>query len=118
MKTVRFNVGESSAGQRLDEFLAARLVRLSRMRIAGLCERVMTCLREHGVEFRRGTAGGGNKVRQPYLRRVVGPEAWRRYPRADHVHFFGFYIGNYPTLERERILRLCGLLNDLARHPV
>jgi len=82
---------------------------------ARLCERVTACLREHGVEFRRGTAGGGNQVRQPYLRRVVGPEAWRRYPHADHVHFFGFYIGNYPTLERERILRLCPLLNDLAR---
>lgn len=39
MKTVRFNVGEEAAGQRLDEFLAARLVRLSRMRIAGLVER-------------------------------------------------------------------------------
>jgi CDP-6-deoxy-D-xylo-4-hexulose-3-dehydrase len=77
-----------------------------------LCQRVMTALREHGIEFRRGTAGGGNQLRQPYLRRVVGPEAWRRYPRADHVHFHGFYIGNYPTLEREQILDLCGLLND------
>jgi len=84
---------------------------------ARLCERVMACLREHGVEFRRGTAGGGNQVRQPYLCRVVGPEAWRRYPRADHVHFYGFYIGNYPTLERERILDLCRLLNELARRP-
>jgi dTDP-4-amino-4,6-dideoxygalactose transaminase/intein/homing endonuclease len=82
---------------------------------ARLCERVMACLREHGVEFRRGTAGGGNQVRQPYLRRIVGPEAGRRYPHADHVHFYGFYLGNYPTLERERILDLCRLLNDLAR---
>jgi len=82
-----------------------------------LCERVMACLREHGVEFRRGTAGGGNQVRQPYLRRVVGPEAWQWYPRADHVHFYGFYTGNYPTLDRERVLRLCGLLNDLAPRP-
>jgi 23S rRNA pseudouridine1911/1915/1917 synthase len=39
MKTVSFSVGEESAGQRLDEFLAARLVHLSRMRIAGLAER-------------------------------------------------------------------------------
>jgi len=37
--SLQFRVDESSAGQRLDEFLAARLVRLSRMRIAGLCER-------------------------------------------------------------------------------
>src|SRR5436309_3144640 len=39
MKTISFSVGEESAGQRLDDFLAARFVRLSRMRIAGLVER-------------------------------------------------------------------------------
>jgi CDP-6-deoxy-D-xylo-4-hexulose-3-dehydrase len=80
---------------------------------AALCERVMACLRGHGVEFRRGTSGGGNQVRQPYLRRLLGPDIWRQFPRADHVHFYGFYIGNYPTLEREKILRLCELLNHL-----
>jgi CDP-6-deoxy-D-xylo-4-hexulose-3-dehydrase len=80
-----------------------------------LCRRVMAALRGAGVEFRRGTAGGGNQVRQPYLRKVVGADAWRRFPNADHVHFFGMYIGNYPSLERERILRLCELLNRLAR---
>jgi CDP-6-deoxy-D-xylo-4-hexulose-3-dehydrase len=76
-----------------------------------LCKRVMTSLKTHGVEFRRGTSGGGNQVRQPYLRRLVGPEAYTNYPRAEHVHFYGFYIGNYPTLERDKILRLCDLLN-------
>ncbi len=30
------------------------------------------------------------------------------------MHFFGFYIGNYPTLERDKILRLCDLLNGLV----
>src|SRR5439155_787410 len=39
-----------------------------------LCRRVMTCLKAHGVEFRRGTAGGGNQLRQPYLRRLFGPD--------------------------------------------
>ncbi len=80
-----------------------------------LCGRVMACLRANRVEFRRGTAGGGNQLRQPYLRRRLGPEAWKECPRADHVHFFGFYIGNYPTLARDAILRLCDLLNGLAR---
>jgi CDP-6-deoxy-D-xylo-4-hexulose-3-dehydrase len=78
-----------------------------------LCERVMIALRANGVEFRRGTAGGGNQLRQPYLRRLLGPDAWKQCPKADHVHFYGFYIGNYPTLEAERILRLCDLLNGL-----
>jgi CDP-6-deoxy-D-xylo-4-hexulose-3-dehydrase len=79
-----------------------------------LCERVMAALRKHGIEFRRGTAGGGNQLRQPYLRRRLGDDAWKACPNADHVHFHGFYIGNYPSLERERILGLCELLNGLA----
>ena len=80
----------------------------------GLCDRVMEAMRANGVEFRRGTAGGGNQLRQPYLRRLLGPDAWRAFPHADHIHFYGFYIGNYPTLDRDRILRLCELLNGLA----
>jgi len=80
-----------------------------------LFERVTTRLREAKVEFRRGTAGGGNQLRQPYLRRIFGNDYARNYPRADHVHFFGMYIGNYPTLEREKILALCDLLNEAAR---
>jgi CDP-6-deoxy-D-xylo-4-hexulose-3-dehydrase len=78
-----------------------------------LCDRVMTTLREHGIEFRRGTAGGGNQVRQPYLRERLGENAWKQFPHADHVHFFGFYIGNYPSLEADRVLMLCDLLNGL-----
>lgn len=78
-----------------------------------LCEKVMATLRASGIEFRRGTAGGGNQLRQPYLRRVLGQDAWKQCPNADHVHFYGFYIGNYPTLEAEKILRLCDLLNGL-----
>ncbi len=80
-----------------------------------LCDRVMAALRTNGIEFRRGTAGGGNQVRQPYLRARVGPDAGTRYPQADHVHFFGFYIGNYPSLQGERIVGLCELLNGLVR---
>jgi CDP-6-deoxy-D-xylo-4-hexulose-3-dehydrase len=80
---------------------------------AELCERVMAALRDNGVEFRRGTSGGGNQVRQPYLRCRLGNDEWRKYPCADHVHFYGFYIGNYPSLERERVLWLCDLLNGL-----
>ncbi len=79
-----------------------------------LFQRIMETLRNHGVEFRRGTAGGGNQLRQPYLRKFIGANAWRNFPKVDHVHFFGLYLGNYPTLERDKILRLCELLNRLA----
>jgi CDP-6-deoxy-D-xylo-4-hexulose-3-dehydrase len=78
-----------------------------------LRDRVENVLRATKIEFRRGTAGGGNQLRQPYLRPYIAEREWERYPRVDHVHFFGFYIGNYPDLPEEDILRLCDLLNDL-----
>jgi CDP-4-dehydro-6-deoxyglucose reductase, E1 len=73
---------------------------------------VSHALTRHGVEFRRGTSGGGNQLRQPYLRRLLGNE-FEKYPNVNHIHFFGCYIGNYPCLEREKILQLCELLNRL-----
>ena len=79
----------------------------------GFRDRVVQTLRACGVEFRRGTSGGGNQLRQPYLRKRFGDDKYREYPRADHIHFYGFYLGNYPDLEEEKILRLCSILNQL-----
>jgi CDP-6-deoxy-D-xylo-4-hexulose-3-dehydrase len=78
-----------------------------------LRDRVMETLRSLRVEFRRGTSGGGNQLRQPYLRRVLGDEEYSRYPNVDHVHFYGFYIGNYPSLPQEKILALCEAINGI-----
>jgi CDP-6-deoxy-D-xylo-4-hexulose-3-dehydrase len=69
-------------------------------------------LRERKIEFRRGASGGGNQLRQPFLRRLFG-DKFKNHPRVDHVHFFGAYIGNYPDLETDRIQALCGLLNAI-----
>lgn len=78
-----------------------------------LCAQVIRTLRDHNVEFRRGMSGGGNQLRQPYLKRRMGEIDYRQFPNVDHVHFYGFYIGNYPSLEREKIVALCKLLNRL-----
>jgi CDP-4-dehydro-6-deoxyglucose reductase, E1 len=78
-----------------------------------LCNKVMRALCEHGVTYRRGMAGGGNQLRQPYLRRLLGEPDLSRFPNVDHIHFYGFYIGNYPELEQEKILALCSLLNNI-----
>jgi CDP-6-deoxy-D-xylo-4-hexulose-3-dehydrase len=78
-----------------------------------LWENVTRTLREHGVEYRRGMAGGGNQLRQPYVRRVFGVDAATEFPHADHIHFYGLYIGNYPELEHEKIRTLCEVLNAL-----
>ena len=77
-----------------------------------LRDNVERALREHGVEFRRGTSGGGNQLRQPYLKRILGDQA-AKFPRIEHVHFFGYYIGNYPGLDERKIQQLCALLNGL-----
>ena len=79
---------------------------------AGLWKRVEQQFNQHGIEFRRGMSGGGNQLRQPYLRKLV-PEEFRKYPHVDHVHFHGAYLGNYPELETKRVLELCRLLNRL-----
>jgi len=79
-----------------------------------LCEKVMNSLRARGIEFRRGTAGGGNQLRQPYLKHLIDRAEIAKYPNIDHIHFFGFYIGNYPELEEEKIFELCALLNGLS----
>jgi CDP-6-deoxy-D-xylo-4-hexulose-3-dehydrase len=75
-------------------------------------DRLEKALRAVGVEFRRGTSGGGNQLRQPYLRRIFGNE-FEKYPKVNHVHFYGYYIGNYPDLDRSKIAQLCDLLNNL-----
>lgn len=77
-----------------------------------LRDRVESRLRAEQVEFRRGMSGGGNQLRQPYLRRLFGDE-YRKYPRVDHVHFFGWYIGNYPVLDASRVWSLCKVFNEL-----
>ena len=67
----------------------------------------------NGIEFRRGNAGGGNQMRQPYLKGIVKKNDWENYPEVEHIHHFGWYIGNFPGLEEEKILKLCEILNNV-----
>ena len=64
-----------------------------------------------GIEYRRGSAGGGNQLRQPYLKNIMPHEYWKKFPNTEHVHFYGFYVGNYPTLKSEDIISLAHELN-------
>ena len=79
-----------------------------------LRDKVMQTLRMHQIEHRRGTSGGGNQLRQPYMRKIFPDIDYKKeFPNVDHVHFYGFYIGNYPSLEKEDVLGLCDILNTL-----
>ncbi len=75
-------------------------------------DQVVRTLHELGVEFRRGLSGGGNQLRQPYLKRIFGDE-YKNYPRVEHIHFHSFYFGNYPGLPEEKIKNLCEALNGI-----
>ena len=52
--------------------------------------------KENGVEFRRGSAGGGNQLSQPYLKKYVEEVEFEKFPVTEHIHFFGFYLGKLP----------------------
>lgn len=80
-----------------------------------LRDRVTAAMDRHGIEYRRGTSGGGNQMRQPYLRGIVRRSEIGNYPEIEHVHFYGFYIGNYPSLSAGRIRELCGILNSAGK---
>jgi CDP-6-deoxy-D-xylo-4-hexulose-3-dehydrase len=76
-----------------------------------LIQRLMLKMRESGVEFRRGSAGGGNQIRQPYLKGIVPDGHHREFPETEHVHFYGFYIGNFPDLTNEEVDEICAIVN-------
>lgn len=65
------------------------------------------------IEYRRGSAGGGNQLRQPYLQDTVKELSLADFPEVDHVHFFGWYIGNYPELSPEKTRLLAKILNEV-----
>ena len=75
-----------------------------------LLEKVMN---ENKIEFRRGNAGGGNQIRQPYLKDVIKNLKIKNFKEVDHIHFFGYYIGNYPSLKKSKILKICKILNNI-----
>lgn len=77
-----------------------------------LRDRVEATLRDNGIEFRRGMSGGGNQLRQPYLRKMFARE-YQNYPVCNHIHHYGWYIGNYPGLEETKIRELTTLLNSI-----
>jgi CDP-6-deoxy-D-xylo-4-hexulose-3-dehydrase len=76
-----------------------------------LLEKIMI---KNRIEFRRGNAGGGNQLRQPYLKNFVKKINLKNFSEVDHIHFFGYYIGNYPSLDKNKIIKICDILNSIA----
>jgi CDP-6-deoxy-D-xylo-4-hexulose-3-dehydrase len=75
---------------------------------------ICNILEEEKVEYRTGTAGGGNQALQPYL--VEGKYEFRIHNNldyTDHIHHSSLYIGNHPELEEQQIINLCKRLNNV-----
>ena len=67
----------------------------------------------NNIEFRRGNAGGGNQLRQPYIKEFIKIRNFSKFKNVEHIHFFGYYIGNYPDLTKEKIVKILRILNNI-----
>ena len=74
-------------------------------------EKVLT---KNKIEFRRGNAGGGNQLRQPYLKKFIKIKNFKNFKNVERVHFFGYYIGNYPSLNKKKIYKITKILNNIS----
>ena len=67
----------------------------------------------NGIEFRRGNAGGGNQLRQPYLKEYTKNINLKNFKNVEHINSFGYYIGKYPSLKISKISKICKILNSI-----
>ena len=78
-----------------------------------LSSRLMNAMDRNEIEYRRGSAGGGNQLRQPYLRPYLKSlDMHKHFPNTEHIHFYGYYIGNFPDLPLEDVDFICDVLNN------
>lgn len=70
-------------------------------------------LKSYNIEYRRGMSGGGNQLRQPYIKKILPNFKKKEFENIEFVHKYGYYIGNYPSLKKEKIIYICNLLNSI-----
>lgn len=75
-------------------------------------EKLESLLSEKGIEFRRGLSGGGNQLLQPYVEDYFDIDH-SEFPNVNYIHKYSWYIGNHPTLEKEKIDYLLDILNNI-----
>jgi CDP-6-deoxy-D-xylo-4-hexulose-3-dehydrase len=70
-------------------------------------------MKKNKIEFRRGNAGGGNQMLQPYAKKYLKIKKTDLFPKVNHIHFYGYYIGNFPELKKKKIIEICKILNEV-----
>ena len=78
-----------------------------------LFNKVLSVLKNNSIEYRVGSVGGGNQLRQPYLKSYNFKKKYKSLKNTEHMHFYGLYIGNYPHLNHKKIINLCRLLDNI-----
>ena len=73
---------------------------------------VCRVLEEEQVEYRIGTAGGGNQYHQPYLEKFYHRKVGELI-ESDYIHDNALYIGNHTELTKDQIINLCKKLNNV-----
>lgn len=68
-------------------------------------------LNKNHIEYRLGSAGGGNQLRQPFLKSYIKKISMNQFKNVEHVHFFGMYIGNYPSLSTSKVKKIANIIN-------
>ena len=59
-------------------------------------------------------SGGGNQLLQHYLSREIKKQYNKtKFRNVDSIHHYGYYIGNYPTLKKQKILKIVKILNSI-----
>ena len=76
-------------------------------------DKIEEVLKKCSVEFRRGLSGGGNQIRQPYLKNRIELPNLKYFENVEHIHNFSWYIGNYPELDTSKIPELTNILNTI-----
>ncbi len=75
-------------------------------------QKLCNSLDKNNVEYRVGSVGGGNQLRQPYLKNLLKNLKPQKFPLTDHMHFFSLYIGNYPDLDLLSLKKLVKIINN------
>lgn len=74
--------------------------------------KILEILKTRKIEYRKGTAGGGNLTFQPFVKKnkkkVIGS-----LENSNHIHNFGLYIGNHTELKEKQIKTLAKSLNEI-----
>tara|TARA_B100001564_G_C20629393_1_gene666336 strand:+ start:52 stop:1227 length:1176 start_codon:yes stop_codon:yes gene_type:complete len=78
-----------------------------------LFKKVLMALKSNSIEYRIGSAGGGNQLRQPYLKKFKKKYNFKNFVNTEHMHFYSLYVGNYPDLDKNKIVRLCKIMDKI-----